>query len=180
MKFLIPSIAGFAAAALLIASPALAARTAEEPKAPPGGFQTGFMGTHATEAGQAQLQRGLKVWPEVCSSWHAMHLVHIRDLGAPGGPFWNEKYPNPNDNPVVKAIAARYQISDIDTTTGDPIKRPGIPADPFPGPRIPEPVPDRARGGGGQRRRAASGPLDHRQGARRRGGVHLFAAYRLC
>ena len=34
----------------------------------------------------------------------------------------------------MKAIAARDQISDIDTTTGDAIKRPGIPADAFPAP----------------------------------------------
>ena len=32
---------------------------------------------------------------------------HFRNLGDPGGPFWNPKYPNPNDNPYVKAIAAR-------------------------------------------------------------------------
>ena len=120
-----------AAAAVLVATPALAARTFEEPVAPKGGFSfEGPFGTHD----QGQLQRGFKVWKEVCSSCHAMHLVHFRDLGAKGGPFYDEKYSNPNDNPRVKALAAEYQISDIDTTSGDPIKRPGTPADAFPSP----------------------------------------------
>lgn len=121
--------AGVLVAAL--AAPAFATQSAKEPASPPGGFSfEGPFGSHD----QAQLQRGFKVWQEVCSSCHSMKLVHFRDLGAPDGPFWNPKYPNPNDNPVIKAIAARYQIADIDTTTGDAIKRPGIPADAFPSP----------------------------------------------
>ncbi|HWE44649.1 MAG TPA: cytochrome c1 [Caulobacteraceae bacterium] len=119
-----------AAAIALFATPALAARTADEPKSPPGGYSfNGPFGQHD----QRQLQRGFKVWREVCSSCHAMHLVHFRDLGEKGGPFWNPKYKS-TDNPVVKALAAQYQISDLDTTTGDPIKRPGTPADAFPSP----------------------------------------------
>ena len=137
MKFLTPikRVVLAAAAVTLLAAPAFAERTAEPLRSPPGGFSDeGPFGASDKTAYQAQLQRGFKVWQEVCASCHAMHLVHIRDLGGEGGPFWNPKYPNPNDNPVVKAIAARYQISDVDTTTGDPIKRPGAPADAFPSP----------------------------------------------
>ena len=60
-----------------------------------------------------------------------MNLLSFRNLGDPGGPFWDPRYPNPNDNPVVKAIAREYQIADIDPDTGDANRRPGTPADRF-------------------------------------------------
>jgi len=78
---------------------------------------------------QAQLQRGFKVYREVCSQCHSLNLIAFHDLGAPGGPFFNPKYPNPNDNPVVKAIAAEYKVADIDPDTGDPIQRTATTAD---------------------------------------------------
>jgi ubiquinol-cytochrome c reductase cytochrome c1 subunit len=87
---------------------------------------------------QAQLQRGFKVYTEVCSSCHSMSYVAFHDLGNPGAPFWKPQYPNPNDNPYVKAIAANWprQVSDIDADTGDTIHRPATTADvlvpPFP------------------------------------------------
>ncbi len=83
---------------------------------------------------QAQLQRGYKVYREVCSACHSMKLVSFRNLGDKGGPFYSEKYPNSNDNPWVKAIAKDYQVSDIDSETGDAIKRPATSADRFPSP----------------------------------------------
>jgi ubiquinol-cytochrome c reductase cytochrome c1 subunit len=83
---------------------------------------------------QEQLQRGYKVYKEVCSSCHSMKLVAFRNLADPGGPFWNPKYPNPNENPVAKAIAKDFQISDIDSDSGDAVKRPGTTADYFPAP----------------------------------------------
>ena len=73
---------------------------------------------------QAQLQRGYKVYREVCSSCHSMTQLSFRNLGDPGGPFWNPHYANPNDNPVVKAIARDFQIADIDPETGDVMRRP--------------------------------------------------------
>lgn len=78
---------------------------------------------------QAQLQRGYKVYREVCSACHSMSLVAFRNLGDKGGPFYDPKFPNSNDNPVVKAIAADYMVDDIDTETGDPSKRPAVTAD---------------------------------------------------
>ncbi len=83
---------------------------------------------------QAQLQRGFKVYKEVCSACHSLNEIAFRNLGDPGGPFWNPKYKNSNDNPVVKAIAKDYQIADIDSDSGDAIKRPGTSADYFPSP----------------------------------------------
>ena len=83
---------------------------------------------------QAQLQRGYKVYREVCSACHSMNLMAFRNLGQKGGPFYDARYKNPNDNPYVKAIAAEYQVNDVDTETGDTVQRPGTPADKFPAP----------------------------------------------
>ena len=111
-----------------VATSALAASTKEEPVAPsaPWSFDGPF-GTYD----QAQLQRGYKVYREVCSSCHSMNLLAFRNLGDKGGPFWDPKYKSSVENGYVKAIAKDYQIADIDRDTGDAIKRPGTPADHF-------------------------------------------------
>jgi len=81
---------------------------------------------------KAAAQRGYQVYREVCSSCHALEQLSFRHLGDKGAPFYNEDYPNPNDNPLIKAFAADWTIQDIDPETGDPIDRPGITADKFP------------------------------------------------
>lgn len=96
---------------------------------------------------QAQLQRGYKVYREVCSACHSMNLMYFRNLGQKDGPFYDPKYPNPNDNPYVKSIAAEYQINDIDSETGDTVQRPGTSADRFPNP-FPNEAAARASNGG--------------------------------
>ena len=83
---------------------------------------------------QRSLQRGYKVYREVCSTCHTMNLLSFRNLGEKFGPFYDEKYPNPNDNPYVKALAHAVDVPDIDPDSGDPIKRPGTTADHFPDP----------------------------------------------
>ncbi len=120
------------AAALGLASfavPAAAATTSLEPKEIHWGFEGPF-GTFDQE----QLQRGYKVYHEVCSACHAMSLMHYYDLGANGGPFADEKYKNPNDNPRVKAIVAEIKVADIDPDTGDSIQRTATTSDPFKSP----------------------------------------------
>jgi ubiquinol-cytochrome c reductase cytochrome c1 subunit len=87
---------------------------------------------------QEQLQRGYKVYHDVCSACHSMKLMSYRNLGQPGGPFYDAKYPNPNDNPYVKTIAKDFQVPDIDQDTGDAIKRPATPADTFASPFVNE------------------------------------------
>ena len=96
---------------------------------------------------KAQLQRGYKVYREVCSACHSMNLVYFRNLGQPGGPFYDPKYPNPNDNPYVKALAKDIQVPDIDSETGDAIHRPATSADHFPAP-FPNEAAARASNGG--------------------------------
>ena len=112
-----------------IAAPAMAAGGAKHPRE--GGFS--FEGPFGTYD-QGQLQRGYKVYREVCSSCHSMNLVHFRNLGDKHGPFWNPEYPNPNDNPVVKALAKELQVPDIDSETGEALMRDATTADKFPSP----------------------------------------------
>jgi len=118
-----------AAALTLVAGPALAAGKAKEPEPIAFSFEGPF-----GKFDQAQLQRGYKVYREVCSACHSMKLLSFRNLGDKGGPFYDPKYKNPNDNPVVKALAAELEVPDIDTETGDAITRPALPADRFPSP----------------------------------------------
>lgn len=137
---------GFALAALglaLVGGSAMAATTQEEPREVHWSFQGPF-----GKFDQAQLQRGYKVYREVCSACHSMNLMSFRNLGQKGGPFFDEKYAkNPNDNPYVKSIAKDYQIDDIDSETGDVIKRPGGSADRFPNPFPNEPAARASNGG---------------------------------
>ena len=110
----------------LAAAPA-GAETTQAPLKEPGWAFSGPFGMYD----QAQLQRGFKVYSEVCSQCHSLNLIQFHNLGDPGGPFFNPKYPNPNENPVVKAVAAAWprQVPDIDADTGDPIHRPATTAD---------------------------------------------------
>jgi len=81
---------------------------------------------------RAAMQRGYQIYREVCSSCHALEHLDFRHLGDKGAPFYMKDFPNPNDNPLVKAFAADWEVNDIDSETGDSITRPGIPADSFP------------------------------------------------
>ena len=130
------SLLGAATAAVLlaVAGPALAAGGAKHPHDVKFSFEGPF-----GRFDQQQLQRGYKVYREVCASCHALNLLSFRNLGQPGAPFYDPDYPNPNDNPFVKQIASEYQIPDIDSETGDTITRPGTAAD-----RFPQPFPNEA------------------------------------
>ncbi len=72
-----------------------------------------------------QLQRGLKVFAEVCSACHSMKLVSFRDFTALG---YSED--------EVKAIAKGWKTEtpSINPDTGEPATRPSIPADKIPSP----------------------------------------------
>ena len=83
---------------------------------------------------QGELQRGFKVYREVCSACHGMHLISFRNLGQKDGPFYDPKYKNPNNNPYVKQIASEYDIADIDPDTGDDTTRKGTTSDHLPSP----------------------------------------------
>ena len=135
----------FAFAALglaLMAGPALAASTEAEPRDVHWSFEGPF-----GKFDQAQVQRGYKVYREVCSACHSMNLMFFRNLGQKGGPFYDPEFKNPNDNPYVKALAKDLQVKDIDSDTGDVINRPAGTADKFPAPFPNEPAARASNGG---------------------------------
>ncbi len=137
------TLVGAAAAALVLAtgSTALAAGGAKHPHDINYSFEGPF-----GKFDQAQLQRGYKVYREVCASCHSMNLVAFRHLGIKGGPFYDPKYPNPNDNPYVKQIASEFEVPDVDSETGDTVQRKATSADRFP---VPYPNEAAARAGNG-------------------------------
>ncbi|GAA0867921.1 cytochrome c1 [Brevundimonas basaltis] len=118
-----------AAGLAVSAQPALAEGGAKHPRS--GGFS--FEGPFGT-FDQGQLQRGYKVYREVCASCHGMDLMYFRTLAEPGGPFYDPHQENPAANRFVKVLAAEAQVPDIDSETGEAIMRDGVPADRFPNP----------------------------------------------
>jgi ubiquinol-cytochrome c reductase cytochrome c1 subunit len=127
--FIRAAIAGVGLLAVISAGSVAAAATTQAPlKEVPGGFS--FEGPLG-KFDQGSLQGGYKVYAEVCSSCHSMNLMYYRNLCQPGGPFYTDKFKNPNDSPYCKAIAAGIQVPDLDPDTGDPIQRPATPADKF-------------------------------------------------
>lgn len=139
------AVANFCAGAALLAATLLpgaahaAAAKVAEYKDVAWSFEGPF-GAYDKEA----LQRGFQVYRTVCASCHALKQLSFRNLGDKGGPFHLAECPadvgegvdcsNPNENPVVKAIAAEYQITDGPDDTGGTFERPGLTSDRIPAP----------------------------------------------
>ncbi len=70
-----------------------------------------------------QLQRGLKIYTEVCSACHSLDLISFRNLKDLG--YSDEQ---------VKAFAAEYEVEDGPNPDGEMYDRPAKPSDRFPGP----------------------------------------------
>jgi len=79
---------------------------------------SGIFGTYD----KAQLQRGLKVYTQVCSSCHSLNYVHFRDLRALGYTM-----------PQIEEFAAQYSYKTEDIH-GNAATRKGVPQDSFPAP----------------------------------------------
>jgi len=116
-----------ALAGLLLAGTSAFAEDMSEPL-PPKEMHWSFEGPTGTYD-RAAWQRGFQVYKEVCSACHSLNLVAFHDLSF----GFSEAQ--------VKAIAAGYKITaepnDKGETTddkGQPLTRPGIPADHFPPP----------------------------------------------
>lgn len=103
---------------------------------------SGVFGTYDKDA----VQRGFQVYEVVCSSCHGVEQLSFRNLGQKGGPFHLDRCPegvpatvdcsNPNENPIVKALAENYkfQVTDGPDDTGDMFERAALPSDRIPGP----------------------------------------------
>ena len=85
---------------------------------------------------RGQLQRGFKVYREVCAACHSMERVAFRNLEDLG---YSEDQ--------IRTIAAEYEIQDGPDTNGDMFTRPGTGSDYFPSP-FPNPEAAAAANGG--------------------------------
>jgi cytochrome c1 len=74
---------------------------------------------------QEQLQRGFKVYHDVCQACHSLKLLSFRNLAEPGGPGFSSAQ--------AQAIAEGYQVNDVNDQ-GETVKRPARLADHFPSP----------------------------------------------
>jgi cytochrome c1 len=106
-----------------LALPAAAQEHSHESPTPPA-VKWSFAGPFG-KYDEGQLQRGFKIYKEVCSSCHSLELLAIGSLADAGGPGFSEAQ--------VEALAATYKIADLDDK-GQPIERAGRPADHFPSP----------------------------------------------
>lgn len=82
----------------------------------------------------AQLQRGYRVYRDVCAGCHSMNLLSYRNLGEPGGPEFSAE--------DVEALAGQVQVPDGPNEKGEMVQRPARPSDRF---RAPYPNDEVAR-----------------------------------
>jgi cytochrome c1 len=128
-------VAALAASLSAIGASAASAQEAEAPPRQSWSFHGPF-GTYD----QAQLQRGFKIYREVCSTCHSIKLLAFRNLADPGGPDFSEAQ--------AATVAASYQVTDGPNDKGEMFQRPGKLADYFP-PPFPNDQAARAALGGG-------------------------------
>ncbi|MBC7312029.1 MAG: cytochrome c1 [Rhizobium sp.] len=126
---LIATLAGFSSGASaaeeghgLAAAVEHAAATSHYPILKPHNLDWSFAGPFG-KYDKAQLQRGLKVYKEVCSACHSMELVPYRTLTDLG---YSEEQ--------VKAFAAEYEVEDGPNADGEMFTRKAVPSDYFPSP----------------------------------------------
>ncbi len=125
---LIAAMAGFSGQALAAEGGDLAelthhaAQTGHYPILKPEQMDWSFAGPFG-KYDKAQLQRGLKVYTEVCAACHSMNLVAFRTLEDLG---YSEAQ--------VKAFAANYEVTDGPNADGEMFTRTAVASDHFPSP----------------------------------------------
>ncbi|MEZ2130541.1 MULTISPECIES: cytochrome c1 [unclassified Sinorhizobium] len=132
MKKLVASILSLAIAGSLVAAVAVAqesqpsahaeSETPHYPLKEPKELDWSFAGPFG-HYDKGQLQRGLKVYTEVCSACHSMKLVAFRTLQDLG-----------YSDAQVKAFAANYEVQDGPDANGEMFSRKAVPSDHFPSP----------------------------------------------
>jgi ubiquinol-cytochrome c reductase cytochrome b/c1 subunit len=115
---MVSTVIALTVAGALFAGSAQSAR-AEEQEAPPS-QKWSFSGPLG-KYDRAALQRGLKVYKEVCSACHSLSYIAFRNLADPGGPGYSAAQ--------AAAFAAEYKIKDGPNDQGEMFERPGRPAD---------------------------------------------------
>lgn len=122
MKKLVSSVLSFAMLAGLGVALAGKANAADYPLKNPVEQDWSFAGPFGT-FDRGQLQRGLKVYKEVCSACHSLNLVAFRTLSDLG---YSEAQ--------VKAFAGEYEVQDGPDADGEMFTRKAVPSDYFPSP----------------------------------------------
>ncbi len=124
LKSILSGIAGLSlACSLAVATGAGSAEAASGyPLKKPREVDWSFAGPFGTWD-KAQLQRGFKVYREICAACHSMDLVAFRTLDDLG--YSDEQ---------VQAIASEYDVTDGPNEEGEMFTRPGRPTDYFPSP----------------------------------------------
>jgi ubiquinol-cytochrome c reductase cytochrome b/c1 subunit len=133
--------AAAAAIALLVAGGLVvgsAQNARAEEQATPPSLNWSFSGPFGTYD-RGALQRGLKVYKEVCSNCHALSYIAFRNLADAGGPGYSTAQ--------AAAFASDYKVKDGPNDQGEMFERPGRPADYFPSP-FPNEQAARASNGG--------------------------------
>jgi ubiquinol-cytochrome c reductase cytochrome b/c1 subunit len=103
--------------------PALAQEGHETPQPPREKWS--FSGPFGT-FDRGQLQRGFKVYREVCSNCHSLKLLSFRNLAEAGGPGFSAAQ--------AATVAGEFKVQDGPNDQGEMFERPGRPADHFPAP----------------------------------------------
>lgn len=98
------------------------ARASEYPLKAPKSQEWSFAGPFG-KYDKGQLQRGLKVYAEVCAACHSLNRVAFRTIEDLG---YNEAQ--------VKAFAAKYEVQDGPNSDGEMFTRAALPSDYFPSP----------------------------------------------
>ncbi|WP_296581293.1 cytochrome c1 [Xanthobacter sp.] len=120
------SLFGAVAAALLLTAGAAGARAEDAQAQPrPHRMSWSFAGPFGMYD-PAQLQRGFKVFKEVCAACHSANYLYFRNLTQEGGPHFTEAQ--------AKQVASEYQITDGPNDAGDMFQRPGRLSDHWPAP----------------------------------------------
>src|ERR671930_887871 len=110
------------ALAVSLAALALPAR-AQEHEPPPPTNKWSFAGPFG-KFDRAQLQRGFKIYREVCQNCHSLSLLSFRNLAEPGGPEFSTGQ--------AQAVAGEFKVKDGPNDQGEMFERPGRLADHFP------------------------------------------------
>jgi ubiquinol-cytochrome c reductase cytochrome b/c1 subunit len=115
-------VIGIGAGALLaISSPSMAAEADTPPR-----NKWSFAGPFG-KFDRGQLQRGFKVYKDVCMSCHGIQLLSFRNLAEPGGPGFT---------PAQVAVVAAESKYKEPNDQGEMVERSGRPADRFPPPMV--------------------------------------------
>jgi ubiquinol-cytochrome c reductase cytochrome b/c1 subunit len=124
------------AAAIAMPTLAIAQQHSHETETPPK-LKWSFAGPFG-KYDPAQLQRGFKVYKEVCQACHSIQMLAFRNLADPGGPGYSPAQ--------AAAVASEYKVKDL-SEQGEPIERDGRVADYFP-PPFPNELAAKAANGG--------------------------------